>query len=79
MLPGIPGKSLASISWPSLSLSRIIHKLSAAEPEASGRTALCSFDLLNVLHECACGGLGRDALSCQHFVAPRRYPTIPYE
>ena len=60
-------------------LTRTIHKLSAATPESSGRTALRSFDLLDVLdvlHEYACGGLGRDALSGRHL---RRFATIPYE
>ena len=58
------------------SLARTIHRLSAAAPESSGRTALRSFGLLDVLHEYACGGLGRDALSGRHF---RRFATIPYE
>ena len=57
-------------------LARTIHKLSAAAPESSGLTALRSFDLLDVLHEYACGGLGRDALSGRHF---RRFVTTLYE
>jgi len=44
-------------------LARTIHKLSAAAAGSSVRTALRSVDLLGVLQECACGGLGRDVLS----------------
>jgi hypothetical protein len=53
-----------------------MHRLSAAVTGSSVRTALLSLDLLGVLHEYACGGLGRDALSCRRF---RHFATTAYE
>ena len=52
-----------------------MHKLSTASAESSILTALRSVGLLDVLHEYACGGLGRDALSGWRF---RRLATTPY-
>ncbi len=62
-------------------LARTIHKLSAAAAGSSVRTALRdpqagAPDLLGVLHEYACGGLGHDALSRRRF---RRFATTAYE
>ena len=56
-------------------LARIMHKLSAASAKSSVLTALRSIGLLDVLHEYACGGLGRDAWSGRRFV---RFATTPY-
>ncbi len=68
-------------------LARTIHKLSAAAAGSSVRTARPTrrvpstrkrvpLDLLGVLQEYACGGLGRDALSCWRF---HRFATTAYE
>ena len=56
--------------------SRNIHKLSAAAAASSVRTALFSLDLLGVLQEYACVGLGCEALSRRRF---RRFATTAYE
>jgi len=53
-----------------------IHNLSAAAAGSSVWTALHSVDLLGVLHEYACGGLGRGALSRRRF---RHFATTAYE
>ena len=58
---------------PFTALARISHTNSTATPESSLWTALCSVGLLDVLHEYACGGLGRSALSSRPF---RRFATI---
>ena len=42
-------------------LARIMHKLSAASAKSPVLPALRFVGLLDVLHEYACGGLGRDA------------------
>ena len=50
-----------------VALARISHHASTASAESSVLTALRSVGLLNVLHEYACEGLGRDALSGRPF------------
>ena len=57
------------------SLARIMHKLSTASAKSPVLTALRSLGLLDVLHEYACGGLGRGALSDRRF---HRFATTSY-
>jgi hypothetical protein len=57
-------------------LTRISHQLSTATTYPSVLTALRSVGLLDVLHEYACAGLGRDALSGRRL---RRLATKPGE
>ncbi|MFQ5740551.1 MAG: hypothetical protein ACE5JX_16220, partial [Acidobacteriota bacterium] len=46
---------------------RISHTESTAEPESSALTALPALGLLDVVHDYASGGLGRNALSAPRF------------
>ena len=55
-----------------IDLACVSHHHSTASAESSVLTALRSVGLLDVLHEYACGGLGRDALSGRPF---RRFVT----
>ncbi|MFQ5740506.1 MAG: hypothetical protein ACE5JX_15985, partial [Acidobacteriota bacterium] len=48
-------------------LARTIHQLSAAAPLSSALTALPTLGLLDVMHDYASGGLGRNALSARRF------------
>ena len=68
--PGIQGRRVRNKHhriYGSEHLACISHHSTTASAESSALTALCFFGLLDVLHEYACGGLSRDALSGRPF------------
>ena len=77
------GEPVASHEWLARTLARTIHKLSTAAARSSVLTArpaagAPSLDLLGVLQEYACGGLGRDVAQrtpAGAFAASRRQPV----